>query len=176
MKLETFGWNNFFEAQFAPYREDGLIPARVAIQHKDRYTFYAEQGELSGQVSGKFRFEAKDLQSFPAVGDWVALECCSSDQPAIVHHILERKSKFSRKVAGNRLDEQVLAANIDIAFLVMGLDENYNMRRMERFLAATWESGARPIIVLNKSDVCPLLEECKQEMLSIARGDRKSVV
>ncbi len=170
MTLDTFGWTVFFEAHFAPHREHGLIPGRVAIQHKDRYTFLTEQGELSGQVSGKFRFDAKGMQSFPAVGDWVALETSSFDQPAIVHHVLERKSKFSRKVAGDRLDEQILAANIDITFLVMGLDGDYNLRRMERYLTVAWESGARPVIVLNKSDVCNSLEECTQEVLSIAQG------
>lgn len=170
MKLETLGWNGFFEAHFAPYREQSLIPGRVAIQHKDRYTLLTEQGELQGQVSGKFRFDTKGLLDFPSVGDWVASEIGSADQPAIIHHVLERKSKFSRKVAGDRLDEQIVAANIDITFLVMGLDGDYNVRRMERYLTVAWESGARPVIVLNKSDVCPLLEECTQEVLSIAQG------
>jgi ribosome biogenesis GTPase / thiamine phosphate phosphatase len=170
MKLETLGWNNFFEAHFAPYREQGFFIGRVSIQHKDRYTIFTEQGEVLGQVSGKFRFDAKGLQAFPSVGDWVVLEISPSDQPAIIHHVLERKSKFSRKVAGDRLDEQVLAANIDITFLVMGLDGDYNLRRMERYLIVAWESGARPVIVLNKSDVCPLLEECTQEVISLAQG------
>lgn len=170
MKLEIFGWNGFFEAHFAPYRDRGLIPGRITIQHKDRYTLATEQGEVWGQVNGKFRFDAKGLQDFPSVGDWVASEISSNDQPAIIHHVLERKTKFSRKVAGDRLDEQILATNIDIAFLVMGLDGDYNLRRMERYLTVAWESGVRPVIVLNKSDVCPNLEECTQEMLSIAHG------
>jgi ribosome biogenesis GTPase len=170
MKLDLFGWNNFFEACFAPYREQGLFPGRVTIQHKDRYVLFTEQGEVWGQVSGKFRFEAKGLQDFPAVGDWVALETTSPEQIALIHGVLERKSKFSRKVAGDRLDEQVLAANIDIAFLVMGLDANYNLRRLERFLTVAWESGARPIIILNKSDLCASVEECTQEVLASAQG------
>jgi ribosome biogenesis GTPase / thiamine phosphate phosphatase len=170
MKLELLGWNGFFEAHFAPYREQNLIPGRIAIQHKDRYTLFTKHGEMSGQVSGKFRFDAKGLQDFPSVGDWVAAEVSGNDQSVTIQNVLERKSKLSRKVAGGRLDEQILAANIDITFLVMGLDGDYNLRRMERYLSMSWESGARPVIVLNKSDVCPNLEECTEEVLSIALG------
>jgi ribosome biogenesis GTPase len=170
MKLESLGWNDFFEAYFSPYRKEDLVPGRVSIHHRERYVIYTEQGELWGQVSGKFRFEATGLHDYPAVGDWVTFEKATKDQPAIIHNVLERKSKFSRKVAGNRQDEQILAANIDIAFLVMGLDGNYNPRRLERYLTFAWESGARPVVVLNKSDVCPILEECTEETRSIARG------
>jgi ribosome biogenesis GTPase len=170
MKLETLGWNSFFEACFAPHREQGLLPGRVSIQHKDRYVLFTEQGEVHAKVSGKFRFDVSGLQEFPAVGDWVAYEIDSGDQSAVIHHVLERKSKFSRKVAGDRSDEQIIAANIDIAFLVMGLDGNYNLRRLERHLTAAQESGARPVIILNKSDICPYLKKCTQEVFSIAHG------
>ena len=170
MKLELFGWNDFFEESFAQYSHQGLLPGRVTIQHKDRYVLFTERGEVNGKVSGKFRFEASGLHDFPAVGDWVVFEIGSGDQSAVIHHVLERRSKFSRKVAGDRTDEQVLAANIDIVFLVMGLDGDYNLRRMERYLTVAWESGARPIIVLNKSDICPILEECTEQVLSIAHG------
>jgi len=170
IKLEIFGWNDFFKARFAQYSNQGLLPGRVTIQHKDRYVLFTEQGEVSGKVSGKFRFEVSGLHDFPAVGDWVVFELDPDDQSAVIHHVLERRNKFSRKVAGDRPDEQIIAANIDIAFLVMGLDGDYNLRRLERYLSVAWESGVRPIIVLNKSDVCPLLEECTQEVLSIAHG------
>jgi ribosome biogenesis GTPase len=156
--------------RFAQYSHQGLLPGRVTIQHKDRYILFTERGEVSGKVSGKFRFEVSGLQDFPAVGDWVAFEIDSGDQSAVIHHVLERRNKFSRKVAGDRPDEQVIAANIDIAFLVMGLDGDYNLHRMERYLTVAWESGVRPIIVLNKSDVCPILEEFTQEVLAIAHG------
>ena len=170
MKLETFGWNSFFESRFAPHREQKLLPGRISIQHKDRYVLLSEQGEINGKVSGKFRFDVSGLQEFPAVGDWVVFEIDSGDQSAVIHHVLERKSKFSRKVAGDRPDEQVLAANIDIVFLVMGLDGNYNLRRLERYLTVAEESEARSVIVLNKSDLCSHLVECTQEVLSIAHG------
>jgi ribosome biogenesis GTPase len=170
MKLVTLGWNNFFEARFASHRAQGLLPGRVSIQHKDRYVLFTEQGEVHANVSGKFRFDVSGLKEFPAVGDWVAYEIDSGDQSAIIHHVLERRSKFSRKVAGDRPDEQIIAANIDIAFLVMGLDGNYNLRRLERYLTAVQESEVRSVIVLNKSDLCPFLEKCVQEVLSIAQG------
>ena len=168
MKLEIFGWNNFFETQFTPYRDQGLLRGRITIQHKDRYNILTEEGELTGQVSGKFRFDVKSLNSFPAVGDWVAFEIDIGKQSAVIHHVLERRTKFSRKVAGDRPDEQVLAANIDIVFLVMGLDANYNLRRLERHLTVASESGARSVIILNKSDLCTNLEGCTREVLSIA--------
>jgi ribosome biogenesis GTPase len=170
MKLDVLGWNNFFEARFAQYSHQGLLPGRVSIQHKDRYVLLTEQGELNANVSGKFRFDVSGLQEYPAVGDWVAYEIDSANQSAVIHHVLERISKFSRKVAGDRPDEQIIAANIDIAFLVMGLDGNYNLRRLERYLTATRESEARSVIVLNKSDLCSNLKECTQEVLSIAQG------
>jgi ribosome biogenesis GTPase len=170
MKLEIFGWNDFFKARFSRYSNQGLLPGRVTIQHKDRYVLFTEQGEVSGKVSGKFRFEVSGLHDFPAVGDWVVFEIDSGDQSAVIHHVLERRSKFSRKVAGDRPDEQVIAANIDIVFLVMGLDANYNLRRLERHLTVASESGARPVIILNKSDLCSHLEECTREVLSIAHG------
>ena len=170
MKLETFGWNDFFDARFAQYSHQGLLPGRVTIQHKDRYVLFTEQGEVSGKVSGKFRFEISGLHDFPAVGDWVAYEIDSADQSTVIRHVLERRTRFSRKVAGDRPDEQVLAANIDIVFLVMGLDANYNLRRLERHLTVASESGARTVIILNKSDLCSHLEECTREVLSIAHG------
>jgi len=170
MNLETLGWNIYFETRFVPYREQGLLPGRVSIQHKDRYVLLTEKGEVNANVSGKFRFDVSGLQEFPAVGDWVAYEIDPGDKSAVIHHVLERRSKFSRKVAGDRPDEQIIAANIDIAFLVMGLDGDYNLRRLERYLTAAKESEARSVIVLNKSDLCPFLEECAQEVLSIAQG------
>ena len=170
MNLNLLGWDSYFEARFAAHREQGLLPGRASVQHKDRYVLLTEKGEVNANVSGKFRFDASGIQEFPAVGDWVAYEIDPGSQSGVIHHVLERRSKFSRKVAGERSDEQVIASNIDIAFLVMGLDGDYNLRRMERYLAAAKESEARSVIILNKSDLCPFLEEYAQEILSIAQG------
>ena len=111
MELVGLGWNDYFEALFAPYRSEGLTPGRIAVQHRDRYLIAVECGDIAGQVSGKFRFEAAGIHDFPAVGDWVALEEGGAGNPAVIHHLLPRKSKFSRKIAGDRADEQVIAAN-----------------------------------------------------------------
>jgi ribosome biogenesis GTPase / thiamine phosphate phosphatase len=170
IRLEIFGWNDFLKARFDEYSRQGLQPGRVTIQHKDRYVLFTEQGEVNGKVSGKFRYGITGLHDFPAVGDWVVFEIDPGIQSAVIHHVLERRTKFSRKVAGDRPDEQVLAANIDIVFLVMGLDENYNLRRLERHLTVASESGARSVIILNKSDLCSHLEECTREVISIAHG------
>ena len=168
--LQTLGWNNFFEAYFAPYKEQDLLPGRVGIQHKDRYVVYTEVGEVWANVRGKLRFEAAGIHDFPAVGDWVALQLRNDNTAATIHAVLERRSKFSRKLPGKEDEEQILAANIDIVFLVMGLDANYNLRRLERYLTVAWESGARPVIVLNKIDKCNDAQEKKSEVEQIAHG------
>lgn len=170
MTLEQLGWHPFFEAYAAPFREQGLAVARVAIPHRDRYVLFTEQGELSGEVTGKFRFEAAGPQAYPAVGDWVMVTPRFEEGTASIHHVLERRSKFSRKVPGAKTDEQVLAANIDTIFLVNGLDGDFNPRRIERYLAVAWESGASPVIILNKSDLCENLEEVLGEVESIGMG------
>jgi ribosome biogenesis GTPase / thiamine phosphate phosphatase len=170
MNLELLGWNSFFEACFAQYAEKGFLPGRISTQHRDRYLIFTEAGEIKGQVSGKFRFGTSGLHDYPAIGDWVAFEQDNSQKSAVIHHVLERKSKFSRKVAGERTDEQILAANIDFAFLVMGLDGDYNPRRLERYLTVAHESSAQPVIILNKSDKCDNAEENFAEISKIASG------
>lgn len=170
ISLSQLGWHPFFEASAAPYREEGLTVARVAIPHRDRYVLYIERGELWGEVTGKFRFEAQGPQDYPAVGDWVMITPRKEEGTASIHHVLERRSKFSRKVPGAKTDEQVLAANIDTVFLVSGLDGDFNPRRIERYLAVAWESGASPVILLNKSDLCDNLDEVLEEVRSIAMG------
>lgn len=170
MDLQTFGWTPFFEAYFAPFREKGFGVGRVAVQHKDRYVLYSQKGELWAEVTGRFRHDSLGPQDFPAVGDWVVVKVQPRESEAMIHAVLERKSKFSRKVAGARTDEQVLAANVDIAFLVSGLDGDFNVRRIERSLALAWDSGAKPVVVLNKSDICADFESRIREVESTARG------
>jgi ribosome biogenesis GTPase len=168
--LRQFGWNNFYEAYFAEYAAEGIVPARVLVQHRDRYILVSEFGELTGIVSGKFLHEAGGKADFPAVGDWVVVEPRVEEQTATIHTVLERRTKFSRKVAGLTTEEQVVAANIDVAFLVLGLDSDFNLRRLERYLTTAWESGASPVVLLNKSDVCENVSEKFAEAESISRG------
>src|SRR5918912_478931 len=152
--LETYGWNDFFAENFAAYAAEGFIPGRVILQHNKIYALYTEAGETEAEVTGRLRHEAAGPEDLPAVGDWVAVRVREGITPRI-HAVLPRKSKFSRKAAGGRDEEQVVAANVDTVFLVTGLDDDYNPRRIERYLIMAWESGARPVILLNKSDLRP---------------------
>ncbi len=164
MFLESIGWNSFFEESFEPFRTQGFAVGRVAVEHKERYQLYTETGEVWAEVTGKFRFEAERREDFPAVGDWVVIQVIPEDHFATIHAILPRKTKFSRKVAGVRTEEQVLAANVDLVFIVSGLDDDFNLRRIERYLLLTRQSGAVPVILLNKSDLCCDLDSKLDEL------------
>jgi ribosome biogenesis GTPase len=146
--LDRLGWSPFFSEPFQQYEADGLVPGRVAVQERGSYLVYTEEGERWADVTGRLRHDAASAADFPAVGDWVAL----SDR---IHAVLPRRTKFSRKVALLKTEEQVLAANVDVVFLVMALTErDFNPRRLERYLATAWESGAEPVVVLSKADLC----------------------
>lgn len=162
-KLRAVGFSSYFEKQYTSLDNASLIPARIAIEHKDRYVIYTADGEYSAELSGKLRFSSEDR---PSVGDWVAVQL--DRDLAIVHHIFNRKTKFSRIAPGTTSDEQIIAANIDTVFIVVGLDQNFNLRRTERFLVLTRESGADPVIVLNKADLAEQPEEMIEQIASIA--------
>lgn len=164
MQLIDLGWNPRVEAGFQQYRSEGLAPARVAREDREHYLVYSEAGEFVAKISGKFRFAATGRADFPAVGDWVAVE------GQTIHAVLPRASKFSRKVAGETTEEQIVAANVDTLFLVCGLDGDFNARRVERYLAPAWDSGATPVIVLNKADVCADVAAFLAEVELIAPG------
>ncbi len=158
MNIEQLGWNSGWAQRFETFLAEGLVPARVLRVDRGRCHLAAEDGAKIGEVSGRFRHETQDPAAFPAVGDWVACETHASEDTAAIHAVLPRASCFSRRAAGDRTEEQVLAANIDTVFLVSGLDGDWNARRIERYLAAAWESGATPVVVLNKADLCPEVE------------------
>lgn len=172
MTLDELGWNDSFAAAFAPYAEQGLVPARVVAQ-KGLTQVSTGEVETYADLAGKLRHELKGpggAAGYPAVGDWVALRPSTGDGRAVIHAILPRKSKFSRKTPGHRTEEQVVAANVDTIFLVSGLDGDFNPRRIERYLTAAWDSGAQPVVVLNKVDRCDDPEGCLLEAQSIAMG------
>ncbi|MGA2531459.1 MAG: ribosome small subunit-dependent GTPase A [Candidatus Aminicenantales bacterium] len=169
MNLMELGWNEYFSALFEPYRLEGLSPSRVVAQHRDRCATSGEMGDLLAEVSGRFRHQTTDASGYPTVGDWVALEPFASDR-GIIHAVLERRSAFIRKAAGQTTEAQVVAANVDTVFIVTGLDGNFNIRRIERYLTAAWDSGASPVIVLNKSDLRDDLAEAVAEVEAIALG------
>jgi ribosome biogenesis GTPase len=170
MHLQSLGWSDFFASSFEPYRQQGFTVGRVAIEHRNTYVLYSEHGELWAEISGKLRHSATERQDFPAVGDWVVIRTSKSEQRAIIHEILPRKSKFSRQTAGAITEEQIVATNIDTVFLVSGLDGDFNPRRIERYLILAWESGAHPVIVLNKADLCHNLEDCLDKVEAVALG------
>jgi ribosome biogenesis GTPase / thiamine phosphate phosphatase len=146
--LDRLGWSPFFAEPFQQYESDGLVPGRVAVQERGSYLVYTEEGERWAEITGRLRHDSASPAEFPAVGDWVAL----SDR---IYAVLPRRTKFSRKVAFLKTEEQVLAANVDVVFLVMALTErDFNPRRLERYLATAWESGAEPVVVLSKADLC----------------------
>ena len=152
-ELELLGWNATFAEAFEPYRAEGLVPARVGLEHTHIYRVLTGREEWLARVAGRLRHHAAARADFPAVGDWVAVEPPAASGDARIKAVLPRTSRFSRRAAGDATEEQVLAANIDIVFLVAGLDHDFNPRRLERYLVVAWESGATPVIVLNKSDL-----------------------
>ena len=138
---------------------------RVVSQYKGLYKTVSENGELLSEVSGKFSFNTTTLSGYPAVGDFVML-----DHNAIIHHVLQRKSAFGRKAAGTSNDEQIIASNIDTIFICMSLNNDYNLRRLERYLSIAWDSGAAPVVVLTKSDLCDDIDNILTEVQSAVFG------
>jgi ribosome biogenesis GTPase / thiamine phosphate phosphatase len=170
MNLDLWGWNDFFANHFEPYRHQGFTVARVVIECRNSYVLQTENAELSAEITGKLRYRAIERQDFPAVGDWVVIRSREREGAATIHGILPRRNKFSRKNVGAETTEQIVATNVDTVFLVSGLDGDFNPRRIERYLILAWESGANPVIILNKADVCPNLEACLREVSAIALG------
>lgn len=160
--LEELGWDLHFADRFKEIDQPDLIAARVINQSKHSYRVYSKYGDLPASLSGRILHNIKTGDSYPAVGDWVAIRLDSVGQRAVIEAILPRKSRFSRKVPGSRTEEQVVAANINVAFIVSGLDggRNLNLRRIERYLILSWNSGASPVIVLNKADLCKDIPAC----------------
>lgn len=170
MPLSDWGWNEFFGNHFGPYRADGLEPARIIREDRSRYLARTEAGEITCTLSGKLRHETGERADWPAVGDWTAARPAPDGRSGVIHAVLPRKSAFSRKTAGRKTGEQVVAANADTVFITAGLDENYNLRRLERTLTLAWNSGARPVILLNKSDLCADAEARKLETEAACPG------
>lgn len=169
MKLEMLGWNEYFNKHITGKNKEYSV-GRIAIEHTHLYRVYSEQGDLLADVSGKFRHEVLGRHEFPAVGDWVVMSVRAEEKKATIHGILPRKSKFSRKIAGTTTEEQIVAANIDTVFLINALNHDFNLRRIERYLVLAWESGANPVIILTKTDLCQDLEKKMSDVESVALG------
>jgi ribosome biogenesis GTPase / thiamine phosphate phosphatase len=170
--LAALGWNARLADAFAPFAAEGLVPARVALEHTHIYRVFTDAGEWLARVSGRLRHRAATRTDFPAVGDWVAIEPPAPGADARIRAVLPRTSRFSRRAAGDPTIEQIVAANIDTVFLVSGLDGNFNPRRIERYLVVAWESGATPVIVLNKADLVEDVEAIVEDVRAVAPGVR----
>jgi ribosome biogenesis GTPase len=178
MTLHSLGWDDLFEKAFQPYTTGGFVPARVVLEHKHAFQLVSAGGELTAACTGRLLHEAAGRDGLPAVGDWVAVRLRAGEsspgpserRQADIHAVLPRRTKFSRRAAGDADREQIIAANIDTALLVTALDQNFNLRRIERYLAATRESGAEPVVVLNKADLHSDPLTARTEAVSIAAG------
>ena len=151
--LEQLGWKSIFAEAMAPLQGQGLIPARVIAEYRGLYRVSGTAGEMPAEVTGRIMFHAEERLDYPVVGDWVAAAVLDQGKRAVIHHILPRGSVLARKHAGRKIEGQAIAANIDIIFIVIGLDRNFNLNRVERYLAVASGSGAQPIVVLSKSDL-----------------------
>ncbi|MBV9888708.1 MAG: GTPase RsgA, partial [Acidobacteria bacterium] len=174
MLLENLGWNGYFEALWRDEfgaELNGLKASRVVSQQRGLWRIAGEFGECWAEPSGKLRglAEVEGEAAWPAVGDWVAAESVGADR-AILHWVLPRRGVFSRKAPGKRIEQQVIAANVDMAFLVAALDMDFSPRRLERYLAECWDSGVPPAIVLNKVDECDDVDARVAETERVAIG------
>ena len=174
LNIKSLGFTNYFEDQVKGLLEEKkyekCVPARVSLEHKHAYRVVTENGEWLASVSGLYAYEAFNRAEYPAVGDWVLVEKMDGENRAIIHKLLKRKSQFSRKIAGREIEEQIVAANVDIVLLVMSLNADFNIRRLERYLVAAWDSGATPIIVLTKADLCEDVDSHLREVEAAAMG------
>ncbi|MCU0772120.1 MAG: ribosome small subunit-dependent GTPase A [Verrucomicrobia bacterium] len=151
--IARLGWDARWESLLAPQARAGWVPGRVAVEDKHHYQLYAEAGTYTGKVTGKFRSQTRAQSDFPKVGDWVAFEPQPGEGPARIHAVLPRATQLARKRKGRETSEQVLVTNVDLAFIVHGLDRELNLRLIERFLVMTREGGVQPVVLLNKTDL-----------------------
>ncbi len=170
MNLEKWGWNSFLNDKHSNLADEGLVPGRIVKESTHIYWVETKAGRFQGQVSGHYMYTAIDSADYPTIGDWVAVRI--KHDTAVIERLLDRVSSFSRKKAGIEAAEQVIAANIDYIFLVFGLEggRNYSPGAVERFLTRAWDSGASPIIVLNKCDLCESSEDYVIQTETIAPG------
>lgn len=177
-----YGFTEHFEQEFSKY-SDEMYPARVITKHKNgNYTIMTQKGIFRGILAGKMYYKASERKDLPVVGDWVTIKYIDHDR-AIIHNVLNRKSYFARKmpisggrkikdgiIQGGVTQEHVVAANIDIAFIIVGCDNNFDLRRIERYITLVYNSKVQPVIILNKADVCDDVETYISNVENIAIG------
>jgi ribosome biogenesis GTPase len=166
--LAAIGASDRLNETFQPYAAKGLELARISAVHREQYRLYTSAGERKAEAIGALLYRAKSPSDLPAVGDWVAVQTVGPED-AMVHAVLPRHTVFSRRAAGEREEQQVIAANVDLIFIVCGLDHDFNLRRIERYLTQAVQSGSKAAIVLNKSDLCPNPEQLIAATTQVAR-------
>jgi ribosome biogenesis GTPase len=167
--IEEYGWSEALRLAFAPHARAGQVPGRIVVQQREAHLVVTEAGTVTARLSGRLRHEARDA-GHPAAGDWVALSATAGEAKATIQAVLPRRTAFVRRAADSLQTLQVLAANIDVVFVVTSLNADLNPRRLERFLAAAWQSGARPVVVLTKADLSAQPEAQAAEIAALAAG------
>jgi ribosome biogenesis GTPase len=166
--LSSYGWSDELQHQFHDYAARGLVPARIIVQHRGLYVLATSSGEATAQLSGRFTHDAA-AGDYPVAGDWVAAALRPAESSATIHHLLPRRTAFTRKAVASG-GGQTVAANVDAALLVASLNHDLNARRIERYLAMAWKSGASPAVVLTKADLCTDRPARKAEIEAVALG------
>ncbi|WP_340643964.1 ribosome small subunit-dependent GTPase A [Phenylobacterium sp.] len=167
--IAQYGWSDDLAQAFAAHAQAGHTPARVVAQHRDGYLVATDEGELRANLSGRLHHEAQEAEP-PAVGDWVGLALNPADGAATIEAVLPRRTVLTRRAADSLGRLQVIAANIDVVFVVSSMNADLNPRRIERYLAAAWQSGARPVVVLTKSDLCDDPQAAAADIVALADG------
>jgi ribosome biogenesis GTPase len=176
VSLARWGWNSYFEAMWNEADGENAMPARVVAQQRKCWRVAGEFGECLAEASGKLQLAAKEGADWPTVGDWVSVELRTLRDVAVVRSVLPRRNRFARKVPGKRIEEQVIAANVETALVISALDGDFNLRRAERYVAQCWESGVRPVLILNKADACENAYAKAAEMERVALGTHVRIV
>ncbi len=166
--LEELGWDADWASSFEQLQEDNSTAGRVAAQHRGAYVVWAADAELRARAAGRLFYAHEVGAPIPAVGDWVGVQ--RNGDAATITSILPRRSAFLRKRAGFGSEEQVLAANVDTAFLLAGLDDDFSLRRLERYITTAWDSGAAPVVVLTKADLCADVGDAVLSVETVAIG------
>lgn len=153
--LDQLGWNPYFERAFAPFVATGVhLRGRVSVEDRQAFVLLTERGTVTATLPRKLAFQADSNVDLPKVGDWVVWQQIPEEDRGQITQVLTRRTWLARKVAGEKTHPQILAANLDTAFIVQALDRTFNPRRIERFLVMVHEGGARPVVILNKADLC----------------------
>ncbi|TFE22734.1 ribosome small subunit-dependent GTPase A [Cohnella luojiensis] len=170
--LQAYGWNTYWDTALSHQNENiqRLSPARVVAQFSHSYNIMTESGEHSAIVTGKFEFLAAKRGDYPSVGDWVMVERLPNENRSVIHAVLPRRTAMVRKAAGNVIEDQIIGANLDYLFIVNALNQDFNVRKIERFLVAAWDSGAQPVVLLTKADLCDEPENFARQVENVAPG------